>query len=70
MGTRLMLEGRTIVVTGALGVLGSAVGDAAEAAGAKVARLDQAKASARRELLFDGLDLTDEAATTEAMAAR
>jgi NAD(P)-dependent dehydrogenase (short-subunit alcohol dehydrogenase family) len=69
MGTRLMLEGRTIVVTGALGVLGSAVGDAAEAAGAKVARLDQAKASARRELLFDGLDLTDEAATTEAMAA-
>jgi NAD(P)-dependent dehydrogenase (short-subunit alcohol dehydrogenase family) len=63
-----MLQGRTIVVTGALGVLGSTVADVAEAAGAKVARLDQASASARRELLFDGLDLTDEAATTAAMA--
>ena len=63
-----MLEGRTVVVTGALGALGSVVADAAEAAGAKVARLDHAKASARRELLFDGLDLADEAATTAAMA--
>jgi NAD(P)-dependent dehydrogenase (short-subunit alcohol dehydrogenase family) len=62
-----MLDGRTIVVTGALGVLGSVVADAAEAAGAKVARLDQAKAQGPRELLFDGLDLTDEAATTAAM---
>jgi NAD(P)-dependent dehydrogenase (short-subunit alcohol dehydrogenase family) len=64
----MMLEGRTVVVTGALGALGSVVADVAEAAGAKVARLDHAKASARRELLFDGLDLTDEPATTAAMA--
>ncbi|HZZ90727.1 MAG TPA: SDR family NAD(P)-dependent oxidoreductase [Caulobacteraceae bacterium] len=64
-----MLDGRTIVVTGALGVLGSVVADAAEAAGAKVARLDQAKAQGPRELLFDGLDLTEEAATTAAMDA-
>ena len=63
-----MLEGRTVVVTGALGVLGASVADAAEAAGAKVARLDQARAGASRELLFDGLDLTDEAATAAAMA--
>ena len=64
-----MLEGRTIVVTGAMGALGTAVALAVEAAGAKVARLDYAKAKAPGELVFDGLDLTDEAATTRAMAA-
>ena len=64
-----MLEGRTIVVTGAMGALGTAVALAAEAAGAKVARLDYAKAKAPGELVFDGLDLTDEAATTKTMAA-
>ena len=64
-----MLEGRTIVVTGALGALGSAVADGLEAVGAKVARLDHAKAHVPGELIFDGLDLTDEAATTAAMAA-
>jgi NAD(P)-dependent dehydrogenase (short-subunit alcohol dehydrogenase family) len=64
-----MLEGRTVVVTGALGVLGSSVADAVEAAGAKVARIDHAKAATPRDLLFDGLDLTDEAATAAAMGA-
>jgi len=64
-----MLEGRTIVVTGALGALGSSVADALEAAGAKVARLDHAKIAGGRELVFDGLDLTDEAATNAAMAS-
>jgi NAD(P)-dependent dehydrogenase (short-subunit alcohol dehydrogenase family) len=63
-----MLEGRTVVVTGALGVLGACVADAVEAAGAKVARIDHARAAAPRELLFDGLDVTDEAATIAAMA--
>src|SRR5271170_7384723 len=63
-----MLEARTIVVTGALGALGSSVADALEAAGAKVARLDHAKVAAKQDLVFDGLDLTDEAATTAAMA--
>ena len=64
-----MLEGRTVVVTGALGVLGSSVADALEAAGAKVARLDHVKVAAKKNLVFDGLDLTDEPATTAAMAA-
>ena len=64
-----MLAGRTIVVTGALGVLGSSVADALEAAGAKVARLDHVKVAAKKDLVFDGLDLTDEPATTAAMAA-
>ncbi|HLY80970.1 MAG TPA: SDR family NAD(P)-dependent oxidoreductase [Caulobacteraceae bacterium] len=64
-----MLEGRTVVVTGALGALGSCVADAVEAAGAKVARLDHAKLAERRDLVFDGLDLTDESATSAAMAA-
>lgn len=64
-----MLEGRTIVVTGALGALGAIVADGLEAAGAKVARLDHAKAAIPGALIFDGLDLTDEAATTAAMAA-
>jgi NAD(P)-dependent dehydrogenase (short-subunit alcohol dehydrogenase family) len=62
-----MLTDRVIVVTGALGVLGAAVAEAAEAAGATVARIDFAKAPAPRELLYDGVDLTDEAATTRAM---
>jgi len=64
-----MLKDRVIVVTGALGTLGAAVADAAEAASATVARLDYVKAAAPGELIFDGLDLTDEAATTAAMSA-
>jgi NAD(P)-dependent dehydrogenase (short-subunit alcohol dehydrogenase family) len=65
MGT---LSGRTIVVTGALGVLGRAVASAAEAAGARVARLDYAKSEGGGELVFDGLDITDEAAARAVMA--
>jgi len=64
-----MLEGRTIVVTGALGALGRTVAEVLEAAGAKVAHFDHVKADVSGELIFDGLDLTDEAATTAAMAA-
>jgi NAD(P)-dependent dehydrogenase (short-subunit alcohol dehydrogenase family) len=64
-----MLKDRVIVVTGALGALGAAVAEAVEAAGATVARLDYAKAPAPSMLTFDGLDLTDEAATTAAMSA-
>jgi len=64
----MRLDGRTIVVTGALGVLGRAVAAAAEAAGARVARLDAAKPGVGGELVFEGLDLTDEAATAAAMA--
>ncbi len=61
------LSGKTIVVTGALGVLGRAVASAAEAAGANVARIDYARATAPAELLFDGVDLADEASAAEAL---
>jgi NAD(P)-dependent dehydrogenase (short-subunit alcohol dehydrogenase family) len=64
-----MLEGRTVVVTGALGVLGTIVADALEAAGAKVARLDHAQGAALRDLEFCGLDITDDAAAAGAMAS-
>jgi NAD(P)-dependent dehydrogenase (short-subunit alcohol dehydrogenase family) len=63
-----MLEGRTVVVTGALGVLGTSVADAIEAAGARVARLDHAPGAAARELEYCGLDITDEAAAAGVMA--
>src|SRR5580692_7004608 len=63
-----MLDGRVVVVTGALGALGRVVANEIEAAGAKVARLDHAPGEPG-ELVFCGLDLTDEAATTAAMAS-
>ena len=63
------LSDKTIVVTGALGVLGRAVASAAEAAGARVARLDYARSDAGGELVFDGLDITDEAAARSVMAS-
>lgn len=62
------LEGRVIVVTGALGALGSAVSSALERAGARVARVDQAGAASPADLVFGGLDLTDEAASRQAMS--
>jgi NAD(P)-dependent dehydrogenase (short-subunit alcohol dehydrogenase family) len=61
------LEGRIVVVTGALGALGRAVSAALEAAGARVARLDQAPASTPGDLVFGGLDLTDSPATSRVM---
>jgi NAD(P)-dependent dehydrogenase (short-subunit alcohol dehydrogenase family) len=64
----MSLEGKTIAVTGAFGVLGRAVAVAAEAAGARVARLDAARTGQMGDLVFEGLDLTDEPATTAAMA--
>lgn len=63
----MALAGKVIVVTGALGVLGAAVAAAAEGAGARVARLDIARAVAPGDPIFDGVDLTDEAATRAAM---
>jgi NAD(P)-dependent dehydrogenase (short-subunit alcohol dehydrogenase family) len=59
------LEGRVVVVTGALGALGQAVAAAAEAAGAKVARLDLAPGSG--DLVFGGLDLADGDAVGQAL---
>ena len=62
------LDGKVIAVTGASGALGSAVARAAEAAGGRVARLDQATGRMSGELVYEGLDLADEAATRAAMA--
>jgi NAD(P)-dependent dehydrogenase (short-subunit alcohol dehydrogenase family) len=62
------LDGKTIVVTGASGALGSAVARAAEGAGARVARVDQASGRMSGDLVYEGLDLTDEAATGAAFA--
>jgi NAD(P)-dependent dehydrogenase (short-subunit alcohol dehydrogenase family) len=62
------LEGRVIVVTGALGALGSTVSSALERAGARVARVDRADAASPADLVFGGLDLTDEAASRQAMS--
>jgi NAD(P)-dependent dehydrogenase (short-subunit alcohol dehydrogenase family) len=62
------LSGKTIVVTGALGVLGRSVAGMAEAAGARVARVDYAKTDHAAELLFDGVDLADEAAAVSTVA--
>ena len=62
------LRGRVIVVTGAFGALGSAVSTALEQAGARVARVDQAGAASPADLVFAGLDLTDESASRQAMS--
>jgi NAD(P)-dependent dehydrogenase (short-subunit alcohol dehydrogenase family) len=55
------LDDKVIVVTGAFGVLGAAIVGAAQAAGARVARIDQASAAQAGDLVFGGVDLTDEA---------
>src|SRR5579871_324896 len=62
------LSGKLIVVTGALGVLGSVVAGMAEAAGARVARVDHAEAKASGPLVFCGVDLTNAAAANDVMA--
>lgn len=58
-----MFEGKTIVVTGAFGVLGSAVGKAAHAAGANIALIghSEAKEAPQQErlLIVGGIDLSD-----------
>ena len=66
------MNGKVIVITGALGALGRVVADEAIAKGAKVAGLDhaqaQAPASATR-LELGGVDLTDPAQATKAIDA-
>lgn len=67
----MALTGKRIVVTGAFGSLGTAVVDAAVAAGAKVAAIDRADApaDARGALAFGGVDLADSAAAKAAIDA-
>lgn len=64
-----VLEGRTILVTGGLGVLGAAVASAAEMAGAVIARVDFAAAADASELTSGGVDLSDFASAQAAMDA-
>jgi NAD(P)-dependent dehydrogenase (short-subunit alcohol dehydrogenase family) len=64
------MQGKVIVVTGAFGVLGRAVGARARAGGAKVAMLDYAAAPpelAGQPLVFGGVDLTKSDAAARAM---
>lgn len=64
------MQGKVVVVTGAFGVLGSAVADRAQAMGARVARIDHAPAPAALAsdpLVCGGVDLTKPDAAAAAM---
>lgn len=71
----LVMAGRVVVITGAFGVLGSAVAEAAVAGGARVALIDFAKdapaglASGPDVLTLPGVDLTDAVQAGAAMDA-
>ena len=72
-----MMQGKTIVVTGGLGALGSVVAETAAKRGASVALLDHAQAVPQgfaerlgaNTLLVGGVDLTSLTAAETAMAA-
>ncbi|WP_322047232.1 SDR family NAD(P)-dependent oxidoreductase [Paraburkholderia sp. J67] len=67
-----VLEGKRIVVTGAFGALGDAVGKALEAAGARVARIDKAPRPAGMKedgANWGGVDLSDSAAAKSVLSA-
>jgi len=66
------MHGKVIVVTGALGALGSVVVDQALARGARVASVDHAPTqvpATSNQLEFGGVDLTDAAAAKKAIDA-
>ncbi len=66
------MDGKVIVVTGALGALGSVVVDLALARGAKVASVDHAPTqvpATANQLELGGVDLTDAAAAKKAIDA-
>ncbi|HWA22497.1 MAG TPA: SDR family NAD(P)-dependent oxidoreductase [Caulobacterales bacterium] len=63
------MRGKTIVVTGAGGALGSAVARAAAARGARVALIDVGAIGGAGDLKFPGTDLTNRAAAEAVMAA-
>jgi NAD(P)-dependent dehydrogenase (short-subunit alcohol dehydrogenase family) len=67
-----MMQGRVLIVTGALGALGSVVAEIAQARGARVAGIDQARsqAPARPErIAIGGVDLSDPAQANAAVEA-
>src|SRR5262249_41053449 len=64
------MNGRVIVITGALGALGRVVAEQAHAKGARVAGLDHAQAqtpASATRLELGGVDLTDPAQATKAI---
>lgn len=66
------MDGKVVVVTGALGALGSVVVDSALARGAKVASVDHAPTqvpATANQLELGGVDLTDAAAAKKAIDA-
>jgi NAD(P)-dependent dehydrogenase (short-subunit alcohol dehydrogenase family) len=66
------MNGKVLVITGALGALGRVVADVALARGVKVAGVDHAKAQApasSERLELGGVDLTDPAQAAKAMDA-
>jgi NADP-dependent 3-hydroxy acid dehydrogenase YdfG len=66
------MNGKVIVVTGALGALGSVVVDSALARGARVASVDHAPTqvpATSNQLELGGVDLTDAAAAKKAIDA-
>src|ERR1700752_2562984 len=66
------MNGKVLVITGALGALGRVVTDVALARGAKVAGVDHAQAQAPASptlLELGGVDLTDAAQATKAIDA-
>lgn len=64
------MQGKVVVITGALGVLGAATAAEARALGARVASVDVAKAGASGDdLYFGGIDLTESAAAEQVVAA-
>lgn len=60
------MKGKIIAVTGAFGVLGRAICEAAEQRGATVARIDVTAAPTKGDLWLGEVDLADEAAATAA----
>jgi NAD(P)-dependent dehydrogenase (short-subunit alcohol dehydrogenase family) len=66
------MNGKVLVITGALGALGTAVAETAEARGARVAGIDHASSQTSAtpdRIEFGGVDLTDAAQASKAIDA-
>lgn len=61
------LNGKTVIVTGAAGALGSAVLAELSARGAKVAAIDMSDRAVEADVAFGGVDITREAAALDAV---
>ena len=61
------MQGKIVVVTGGLGILGRAVISAAKAVGAKAVAVDVGQGVSEADLVLGGVDLTDPASAKAAM---